>query len=242
MNNNKLWNPVCALVFAGLSAAVSACAPAEPDHAHDASGDAGHPHAESLVTDEAKQPAAHQDHKNEPTIRSAESHVHGGASLSIVSEKNTVLIELETPLYNLLGFEYAPRTPEEQARVLEVETRLGQPQSLIQFNPDAKCTFVDSKTKTVLFPAGAGDHDDHDDHEDHDDHDDHEDHEGSAKHKDVLLTYALTCDAADKLKTVNVEFFQHFSNFTELELVYLGPTRQMSAELSRSRPRADLTR
>ena len=155
MNNNKLWNPVCALVFAGLSAAVVACAPAAPDHAHDVSGLEGHHHAESPSASKAAQPAAHQDHKNEPTIRSAESHVHGGASLSIVSEKNTVLIELETPIYNLLGFEYAPRTPEERARVSEVEAMLGLPQNLIQFNREAECTFVDPKTKIVLFSAGS---------------------------------------------------------------------------------------
>jgi len=45
-----------------------------------------------------------------------------------------------------------------------------------------------------------------------------------------------------KLKKIEVSLFEEFPFFKELELVYLGPSQQMSVELSSSRPNADLTR
>jgi len=84
------------------------------------------------------------------------------------------------------------------------------------------------------------DHHDDDHDENHDE--EHDEHEEAGAHKDVILNYKLTCKNPDKLKSVSVDFFNVFSNFTELELVYLGPNTQMSTKLSSSRPSVDLTR
>lgn len=181
-----------------------------------------------------------------PTVRSAESHVHGGAVLSIVTENNKIAIEFETPLYNLLGFEYAPQTPSEKTRVTDVEEILSVPQNLIRFNKLAQCTFQAPTSEIELFEDHADQEDHHESHEDEDEHHDddehHDEHKEAGSHKDVILSYRLTCQNIDKLQSVRVEFFDVFSNFTELELVYLGPTKQMSADLTPSRPSVDLTR
>jgi len=201
-------------------------------------------------------------------VRSAESHIHGGAMLSIVSEGNRIEIELETPLYNLLGFEYEPQTLAEKTLVSEVEVKLADPQQLISFNSDAKCAFIKSDQDIELFHHASESEDAHNEDDEHDEHheddehhethhDDHheneeshsedEHHDGdhddeSDSHKDIILNYALNCSNIDKLKTVKVEFFNLFPKFSDLELVYLGPSRQMSADLSPSRPSVDLTR
>ena len=220
-------------------------------------------------------------------VRSADSHVHGGATLSIVSENDVVQIELETPLYNLLGFEYEPRSDAEKSKVSKVETSLAEPQTLIRFNEDAGCAFDAPVSKISLFDTHSDDDDhhheekynhDHSDHHeneedvrghdhqehhqdlegeyDHDhsnhhdteaeadshDHDEHHEHESGEGHKDVILTYSLTCQDIDKLETVKVELFEVFPNLTELELVYLGPSQQMSAILTPSKTTADLKR
>ena len=171
-------------------------------------------------------------HKNKPetqgvTTRSAESHSHGGAVLSIAAENNAIVMELGTPLYNLLGFEYAPKTPEEKARVSEVEARLTQPETLIRFNPEAGCTYDKPLKSVALF----------DEHAHHGDGEAH-----GSDHKDVILQYGLRCNSIDKLQKLDARLFEAFPFFTELELVYLGPSLQMSAELSSARPTADLTR
>ena len=229
----------------GLSLALISCSPSAPEtklHTE-------HAHSAEHAAEESQKTVAetHEDHETQSNVRSAESHVHGGAMLAIVSENNRITIEFESPLYNLLGFEYAPRSEAEKARVVEVEKTLADPNSLIKFNADAKCTYLDITSPIELFDEHAEDthgenhNDDHDDGEHHDDEHDDE-HETSENHKDVILNYELTCKAIDKLKTVKVEFFNVFSNFTELELVYLGPAQQLSADLSPSRPNADLTR
>jgi hypothetical protein len=188
-------------------------------------------------------------------VRSADSHVHGGATLSIVSENEVIQIELETPLYNLLGFEYEPKSDAERSLVSKAEAGLSEPQNLFRLNESAACAFDTPDSKISLFYAHSDDdHDeekynhDHSDHHDTEaeadghDHDEHHEHEGSESHKDVTLTYSLTCRNIEKLETVKVELFEVFPNLTELELVYLGPSQQMSAILTPSKTTADLKR
>jgi len=214
------------LAPAVLSLALVACSPSHSD---------ADPQSADNTHDD------HDAHSSE--VRSAESHIHGGAAMAIVSEKNRITIEFESPLYNLLGFEYEPRSEAEKDLAEKVEAALSKPQNLISFNKDAKCSFLDSKPEVELFDHDDDHHEDEEDDEHHDDdhHEDHDD-ESSENHADVILNYELTCKAIDKLKTVRVEFFNEFSNFTELELIYLGPSKQLSAELTASRPTADLTK
>ena len=219
------------LISAGL--ALIACAPAQggAEKAHEPDLHAAS-HAASDHTEPSE--AADTPELNVAAIRSAESHSHGGAVLSVAAENSTIVMELETPLYNLLGFEYEPKTPEEKARVIEVETGLALPETLFRFNSEAGCTYDKTAKKIALF-------DEHSDHDLDDDHDtDHDDHD--TDHEDVILEYALQCKAMGKLKKLEVTLFEEFPFFKELELVYLGPSQQMSAELSSSRPNADLTR
>jgi len=210
---------------------------------------------------QAKELAIEPNQSITPTVRSADSHVHGGAMLSIVSEADRVFVELETPLYNLLGFEYEPQTSEEKARVSDIETQLGQPQNLIVFNKEAKCIYNEINTQVSLFdtplsddaiPHGAEDSHSHGHDHNHKNEQAHEtemhaqsetdEHDHSSGHKDIILSYSLTCGDLSKLKTVEVKFFEDFPNFTKLDLVYLGPSQQTSTELSPSKSKADLTR
>ena len=246
----KITKPIASvilkpLVSLSLGLSLIGCSPAETDHSHhhdEESHDASHAasHAEEN-TPQKNVTETHDDegHETHSEVMSAESHTHGDAMLAIVSENNRISIEFETPLFNLLGFEYAPVSDAEKVRVAFVEQTLADPQNLIRFNADAKCTYLPFNSKVELFDDhGEDEHDDHDEDHDEDHDDDHE--ENSDNHTDVILNYELTCKAIDKLKEVHVEFFDVFSNFTELELVYLGPTQQMSAKLSPSRPHADL--
>ena len=194
-------------------------------------------------------------------IRSADSHVHGGATLSVVSEKNLVMVELETPLYNVLGFEYEPRSAAEKETVSKAQDLLSRPEDLITFNADSGCRFDAVSYDISLFKAAAEatesddhshaheDDDDHkhddsayehnDEHHDHKDADDHDDHSG---HKDVLINYTAQCSAPEKLKNITVEFFDNFPNLTNLELVYLSASVQRSTELSAQENSADISK
>jgi len=216
----KSRNPLRTLLILGSSLTVMACSAPHGDHHHDEEHqDHEHSHDTQHSHTEQTESETNNSKAEISTIRSADSHVHGGASLSIASEKNSIFMEFETPLFNLLGFEYEPRTSDEKARIQDVETRLANPETLFRFNKAAKCTFIKPRHTPVLFEASSDDHD----------------------HKDVLLRYSLNCKAIEKLKTIEVLFFNDFSHLTEMELVYLGPRLQMRTELSPSQPSADLT-
>jgi len=236
-NSSIALKPLYALGFALI---LMGCSNSETDtEHHDDHHHTEHEPSKTHSGKTLKTPDDKTTDDNHSTIRSAESHVHGGAKLAIVSEGNNVTIEFETPIYNLLGFEYAPQTPTEKTRVIEAEKALSSPKNLIKFNRHAKCAFQTPTSKVELFDDHA-DEDGHDEahDEDHNEHDD--EHKEAGSHKDVILNYSLSCESIDKIKSVRVEFFNVFSSFTELELVYLGPSQQMSAKLSPSRPNVDL--
>ena len=182
--------------------------------------------------------------------RSAESHTHGDASLAIVLDGSMLTVELDTPLYNVLGFEHEAETAAQKAAVLKAETVLTRGGPLFVFNNEAGCSIIGDIISVELEHHEDEDHDDedHDDHEDDehedDDHeDDHEDEESHDKtHKDVVLQYDYKCQSPTALKNVTVNLFEHFENLTELDLVYLGPNTQKQSELSAAKPRMNLTR
>jgi len=174
--------------------------------------------------------------------RSADSHIHGGAMLSVVSEKNTVTVEFESPLFNLIGFEYQPQTDLEKQAVIKAQDILAKPQDLVIFNKAAKCVYAQSNMSIALFSedleeSSKTDHDhhknDHHDDEGHEDEGHHgAEHDTESSHNDVVVTYSATCKTPEKLRAISVELFQHFPNLSDLDLVYLGPSLQRSFELS----------
>ena len=122
-------------------------------------------------------------------MRSAESHTHGDASLAMVLERTVITVELDTPLYNLLGFEHEADTEAQKATVLKAETVLSKGSSLFIFNSEAGCSILRDRISVEL-----GHHEDEDEHSGHED-DNHEDHEEEdahdETHKDVVLQLSL---------------------------------------------------
>lgn len=183
-------------------------------------------------------PAAHGDQIDDAfdsevsEVRHAASHQHGDANLAIVLEDKTLTLELETPLFNLTGFEHAPETEEEIAAVEAAEAKLKQPETLFLMKEQAECERADNDLEIHL---GEDEHDDHDEHEDtdeahhdddhDDDHDEHDDAE-EVHHEDALITYTFECAAPEKLSEIDIALLQAFPNMTELEVAYLGPNSQ----------------
>jgi len=173
------------------------------------------------------------------TVRQADSHVHGDAALAIVLENDTLTLELDTPLYNLTGFEHAPESEDELAIVESAEEVLNAPEKLFAINAGANCVSAENDLDLHLTKET---HDNHGhDEEHHDDHeDDHNDHDGDhadqgddhGDHKDALITYKFTCASPDELKTVSTTLMTEFPNMTELEVVFLGPNSQKVFSLS----------
>jgi len=178
--------------------------------------------------------------------RQADRHVHGDASLALALDGGTLSAELESPLYNLVGFEHAPKTSAQTSAIQTAERLLSQPAALIQFNPEASC-FADPVEGVKIMPLTQQDDGDSDHHDDHSHHNDHtevhdEDHKSGEDHahKDVRLNYQFICKKPDQLKWVDLALFETFPNLTEIDLVYLGPAQQMSTSLTSGSGRIQL--
>ena len=240
--------------LAALIAMCSACSETETSSpspsAHSETHSSEHQHSGETKSHSDTAETTHSGKAAVSDTRSAESHTHGDASLAIVLDGSMLTVELDTPLYNVLGFEHEAETAAQKAAVLKAETVLTRGGPLFVFNNEAGCSIIGDTISVELEHHEDEDHEDEDhedeDHEDedHDDHeDDHEDEEShDDTHKDVVLQYDYKCQSPTALKNVTVNLFEHFENLTELDLVYLGPNTQKQSELSAAKPRMNLTR
>ena len=151
---------------------------------------------------------------------------------------NVLRIELESPLYNLLGFEHAPDTEAQRDQVAEAERKLAQPEELFVFNSEAGCRADTIATVSLFAEADGYGHDGNHDHENDLDHHD-EDGKDASAHRDALVTYSLSCASPSELRRADIGLLSAFPLMEEVDMVYLGPDTQKSLELTGSQTTLD---
>lgn len=199
---------IAALTLTLALAACSGEAHDDADHRGDADREKAAEESHGSEDHEAHGSDNHDDH-DENEVRQVDSHVHGDALLSMALDGRVLSIELESPLYNLLGFEHAPETPKQTRRLELAEEALSQADNLFRFNTEAGCAALPlARPVKLMGPALK-----------------------SEEHQDVLLSYKFRCAAPGKLTSMIAVLFNHFPDLTELEMVYLSDTVQLQTEL-----------
>lgn len=189
------------------------------------------------------------------TERQHGAHEHGAAQLTLAAENQILAVSLDTPAYNLVGFEQAPANDAQREQVASALAVLARADAVLDLPAAAQCTLtaqaVDADTWSGIEAHDDHEHDEehHDEHADehHDDHahedehhDDHDhDHEESA-HSDVLVEWTYRCENPGALSTVTVSAFEHFPNLTDLQVQYIGDDWQGGAQLTPANPRLTL--
>lgn len=169
---------------------------------------------------------------SKPMTRSADTHSHGDAELAVVLEKSVVTIELDSPIYNILGFEHAPETEGQKTTLKQAEQQLGRGEALFTFNDQAKCTSL-SKAMTVnLFET--------DTHEENQGHHEDENTHDEDTHEDVVLVYEFKCQNTAKLSNVTINLFEFFKELSEVDVTFLGPATQKQVTLNRNQRQLDI--
>lgn len=178
-----------------------------------------------------------------PITRFADKHTHGDAELGIVLENGKVIIEFESPLYNILGFEHSPETDKQHITVARAEKQLSRGTELFIFNDEAGCG-ITSKNMAVKLFTGSEDNETHDDHDNNDQHSHENKHQGHEEntHQDVFLSYEFTCQNPSSLSSVNINLFQFFEDLSDIDVTYLGPSAQKQVNLTRKNTQMDLSR
>jgi len=124
----------------------------------------------------------------EDGFRQHSAHVHGEVELNIAQDGNELLMEITAPGADVVGFEHAPKTEEQEHALESAVVQLKHADNIFTLAASAGCKIThQSVTHTLGGNDGHHDHDDHhDDHKGHDDHaghDHHDDHKGHDDHE-----------------------------------------------------------
>jgi hypothetical protein len=162
------------------------------------------------------------------------AHVHGQAFVDVAVDAGVVEINLRATAQDLVGFERAAATPEEEAQVLAARKAVLDHSRLWQFNAAARCV----AEGPVLEVPGAGEAHDHDHSHDHDH--DHEGHDDHVAHSDWTVRYRFRCAAPEALRAIDSGMFAVFPSLQSATVQVLDATGAREETLTASANRLAL--
>jgi hypothetical protein len=140
--------------------------------------------------------------------RQHDAHEHGAAMLGIAQEGKLIQLELDSPAFNIVGFEHTPSNANEVEIVALMMAQLKMGSMLFAFPAAAQCQLVNVDISSSLLEASHSGEDDHDSDADHahdeDDHgndsdhaDDEDDHGSESDHADDEDGHGSESDHSD---------------------------------------------
>jgi hypothetical protein len=149
------------------------------------------------------------------------AHQHGVAKLDIAVDAKQIVVQFESPLDNLVGFERAPRTDAERQRADEAVARLKDGEKLFQFDPAAGCKLM--RTNLESPPLGLGS----------------DSAPAKGDHADLFGSWEFSCADAAKASYVDVGLFA-FKQLKRVQVQLALPKTQAKSELKRPKARISL--
>lgn len=131
------------------------------------------------------------------------AHEHGKVTFNIALDGQRLVVELDSPADSVIGFEHAPRTDAEKAKVRDQSAWLKAGRNLIGLPPAAGCRFVESKVEAPEFKQD----------------DSHADYE-------VSLTYH--CEQPQRLEWLQLSLLSGLHGVQEARVNLATPSRQSS--------------
>lgn len=177
--------------------------------------------------------------------RDLDAHEHGVGQLNIAIEKSIILMELEAPGADIVGFEHPAKSDQDKKAIEDALAVLSKPMDLFKFTDEAQCTVSSASVEL----EGDAEHDE-EAHKDEDDHghgddekhaDGHEDHDDEASHTEFHGEYKFTCALPSKLTGIDFPYFAKFQNAKELEVQLITGKGSNRYEVERDAPNADLS-
>jgi len=173
--------------------------------------------------------------------RDHEAHVHGSAAMDVAALGSDVEISLRSPAMNIVGFEHAPRTDEQHARLDDAVAGLRDGAALFGFG-NAGCALREVEVHHEYEADGHG-HDEHEDHEHDDDHaghedgtdgNEHEDGHGDAPHSEIRAHYEFACEGG--VTRLATTLFERFPRTESLRVQFLTDDAQGAQTLTAESP------
>ncbi|SDW65140.1 DUF2796 domain-containing protein [Nitrosomonas communis] len=151
------------------------------------------------------------------------AHVHGEAVMNIVLDGNSLFIELDSPVINLVGFEHAPNNEEQVSALLKAEQTLASSDRLFHF-ATTQCSLENVEIEMPYLKNHAHKNPQHLSPEMH------------HGHTDFHANYAFQCEQAKDLTAISVKLFSFFPDLQEIKAQWIFQGKQGSASLTASHP------
>lgn len=149
-------------------------------------------------------------------------HVHEVAKLDIAVEDKKILIQLDSPLGNLLGFERAPRTQAEHKLAAAAIGKLKAAGSIFRIDPAAQCVLSHVDLSSAALKLGT-----------------HGPAQTDQDHADIDGSFEFDCVDAGKAAYIDVALFD-FARLQKLEVQVATLRGQFKRDLKRPAVRIDL--
>lgn len=150
--------------------------------------------------------------------REAAAHVHGAGKLDLVIENGKVSIALDAPADDILGFEHAPRTPAQQAKLAAAVAKLKEADKIFRMPAEAGCrlTKAEAGLEQPDPKAKPGDH------------------------ADFNGSFEFECSAIAKLNVIDLGYFAAFAGASKLGITIVTAKAQATREATKAKTRIDL--
>lgn len=166
-----------------------------------------------------------------PIASAAEpAHEHGVGILNVAIEEKSLIIELEAPGVDIVGFEHAPKTERDKQAVHSAVETLKDGATLIRPNAGAACRLEDVDVSSGLLahaPSYQGERG----------HDEHVRKNDQETHAAFRVLYRFTCSAPEKLTHLDLTYFRAFPRARELDARIITASGQSARELTANSPR-----
>ena len=172
------------------------------------------------------------------------AHVHGHASLNLALSGNELVVGLDSPAMNLLGFEHQASTEQDKKTLQHTAKVLRNPSRWLVASQAASCRLEKVDLDSELLDDGhheEGQSDAHqnelkgqheDDHTHSENRDGNEDHDA---HADFVLMLHYHCDNPARLKSVELSaLFRLFQGIEEIEVQWITDSQQSATELNQN--------
>lgn len=151
--------------------------------------------------------------------RHAGAHVHGSGKLDIAIEGNKLSIALDSPADDILGFEHAPKTAAQKAKLEKAVARLKDAATIFKTPADAACKLIKAEAGLEQPDPKAA---------------------KPSEHADFTGAFEFECGAIAKLTSLDLGYFAAFPGAGKLAITIVTTKAQTTREATKSKPRIDL--
>ena len=143
------------------------------------------------------------------------AHVHGQIKLDVAVDGPTVVIDMASPLDNIVGFERAPKTDAEKKTVEDAVAQLRAADKLFIIDPAANCKLGPVDLRSAALGLGKPDASEP---------------EG---HADLDATFSFNCTNAAAARFIDLNLFSVFKGLRQVDSQIASSQGQFKRQLKR---------